>query len=123
MADLADRTPGADAREICEALAQAPPPPPHLVTCCAAPVQVATARVSLNAPLPPPPLVLSGHARVPHSVPPPRAAHCQDRSIGPIGMRPGYGYGGPCYPRDNQALALYARQIGIDRPPPSQPRV
>jgi hypothetical protein len=20
-------------------------------------------------------------------------------------MRPGYGYGGPCYPRDNQALA------------------
>ena len=28
VADLADRTPGADAREICEALAQAPPPPP-----------------------------------------------------------------------------------------------
>ncbi|KAJ1485481.1 hypothetical protein T484DRAFT_1945506, partial [Baffinella frigidus] len=59
VADLADRTPGADAKEICDALAQ-------------------------------------------------------DKSIGPIGMRPGYGYGGPCYPRDNQALALYARQIGID---------
>ena len=26
-------------------------------------------------------------------------------------MRPGYGYGGPCYPRDNQALALYAKQV------------
>ena len=36
-----------------------------------------------------------------------------DRSIGPICMTPGYGFGGPCYPRDNKALALFARQLGI----------
>jgi len=36
-----------------------------------------------------------------------------DRSIGPICMTPGYGYGGPCYPRDNKALALYAKAVGI----------
>jgi UDP-glucose 6-dehydrogenase len=29
-------------------------------------------------------------------------------------MTPGYGYGGPCYPRDNQALALYAQKIGVN---------
>jgi len=59
VADLADKTPGADKHEICAALAK-------------------------------------------------------DESIGPIGMRPGYGYGGPCYPRDNQALALYAKKVGVD---------
>ena len=37
-----------------------------------------------------------------------------DRSIGPICMTPGYGFGGPCYPRDNKALAMYARQCGIE---------
>jgi len=26
----------------------------------------------------------------------------------------GYGYGGPCFPRDNRALAIYADEIGID---------
>ena len=36
-----------------------------------------------------------------------------DKSIGPICMTPGYGYGGPCYPRDNKALALYARGVGV----------
>jgi nucleotide sugar dehydrogenase len=36
-----------------------------------------------------------------------------DRSIGPICMTPGYGFGGPCYPRDNKALSLYAKSIGI----------
>ena len=36
-----------------------------------------------------------------------------DRSIGSICMTPGYGFGGPCYPRDNKALALYARQLGV----------
>lgn len=36
-----------------------------------------------------------------------------DRSIGPICMTPGYGYGGPCYPRDNKALAMYAKAVGI----------
>ena len=34
-----------------------------------------------------------------------------DRSIGPISMTPGYGFGGPSYPRDNKAM--YARQLGI----------
>lgn len=36
-----------------------------------------------------------------------------DRSIGSICMTPGYGYGGPCYPRDNKALALYASSVGV----------
>ena len=36
-----------------------------------------------------------------------------DRSIGPICMTPGYGFGGPCYPRDNKALSLYAKSIAI----------
>ena len=36
-----------------------------------------------------------------------------DRSIGSICMTPGYGFGGPCYPRDNKALALYANQLGV----------
>lgn len=36
----------------------------------------------------------------------------QDKSIGSICMTPGYAYGGPCYPRDNKAMAQYARQIG-----------
>ena len=42
------------------------------------------------------------------------AALAKDESIGPIGMRPGYGYGGPCYPRDNQALASYCSRVGVD---------
>lgn len=37
-----------------------------------------------------------------------------DDSIGPKCMRPGYGFGGPCYPRDNVALALYADSVGVD---------
>jgi len=53
IGDLADRTPGAEKHEICDALKK-------------------------------------------------------DRSMGPICMTPGYGYGGPCYPRDNKALATYA---------------
>jgi len=36
-----------------------------------------------------------------------------DRSIGPLCMRPGYGYGGPCYPRDNQAFGVYAQSVGV----------
>jgi UDPglucose 6-dehydrogenase len=42
------------------------------------------------------------------------AALAKDESIGPIGMRPGYGYGGPCYPRDNQALASYCDKAGVN---------
>ena len=36
-----------------------------------------------------------------------------DKSIGPICMTPGYGFGGPCYPRDNKALALYCQKVGV----------
>lgn len=28
--------------------------------------------------------------------------------------RPGYGYGGPCYPRDNRSLVHYANKVGIN---------
>ena len=42
------------------------------------------------------------------------AALAKDQSIGATCMRPGYGYGGPCYPRDNQALALYAKRVGVN---------
>ena len=37
-----------------------------------------------------------------------------DKSIGQICMTPGYGFGGPCYPRDNKALALYAESVGVE---------
>lgn len=35
-----------------------------------------------------------------------------DRRIGPACMTPALGYGGPCFPRDNQALAAAARAAG-----------
>ena len=31
-------------------------------------------------------------------------------------MRYGYGYGGPCLPRDNRAFAHYAHRVGLDFP-------
>ncbi len=37
-----------------------------------------------------------------------------DTKIGPKYLRYGYGYGGPCFPRDNRALALYAGDLGIE---------
>tara|TARA_X000000950_G_scaffold288854_1_gene407922 strand:- start:10435 stop:11562 length:1128 start_codon:yes stop_codon:yes gene_type:complete len=37
----------------------------------------------------------------------------QDKSIGAHCMRPGYGYGGPCYPRDNRALSAFAHLAGV----------
>ena len=37
----------------------------------------------------------------------------RDTSIGPKCLRPGFGFGGPCYPRDNRALAQYAASVGI----------
>ena len=37
-----------------------------------------------------------------------------DTKIGSKYLRYGYGYGGPCFPRDNRALALYAGDLGIE---------
>jgi len=34
-----------------------------------------------------------------------------DTRIGPKYIRPGLGYGGPCFPRDNQAFAAFARAV------------
>lgn len=48
-----------------------------------------------------------------------------DRALGAIGadsrvgkkyMRYGFGYGGPCLPRDNRAFAHYAQRVGLDFP-------
>jgi nucleotide sugar dehydrogenase len=33
-----------------------------------------------------------------------------------VAWSPGYGYGGPCYPRDNRAFAHYTQTLGIDYP-------
>ena len=38
----------------------------------------------------------------------------EDSRIGPKYLGYGYGYGGPCFPRDNRALAIYAKDLGID---------
>src|ERR1700733_2150050 len=37
-----------------------------------------------------------------------------DRRIGSLCLKPGYGFGGPCWPRDNRALGSYARQCGVE---------
>jgi nucleotide sugar dehydrogenase len=37
-----------------------------------------------------------------------------DSRVGYKYLRPGYGFGGPCFPRDNRALAGYAGMVGID---------
>lgn len=34
--------------------------------------------------------------------------------ISPLYLNYGYGYGGPCFPRDNRALAIYAKEKGVD---------
>ena len=39
-----------------------------------------------------------------------------DSRIGNKYLMYGYGYGGPCFPRDNRALAIFARDVG--RPAP-----
>jgi UDPglucose 6-dehydrogenase len=36
--------------------------------------------------------------------------------VGTKYMRYGYGYGGPCLPRDNRAFAHYAERIGLEFP-------
>lgn len=37
-----------------------------------------------------------------------------DKRIGSLCLKPGYGFGGPCFPRDNRALGSYAQQVGIE---------
>jgi nucleotide sugar dehydrogenase len=44
------------------------------------------------------------------------AAIGADSRIGSKYLRYGFGYGGPCPPRDNRAFAHYARKIGLDFP-------
>ncbi|MBS0625108.1 MAG: UDP-glucose/GDP-mannose dehydrogenase family protein [Verrucomicrobia bacterium] len=38
----------------------------------------------------------------------------KDQRIGSKNLMPGYGFGGPCFPRDNRALGNYATLIGIE---------
>jgi UDPglucose 6-dehydrogenase len=42
------------------------------------------------------------------------AAIAADSRVGARYMRYGFGYGGPCLPRDNRAFANYARAVGLD---------
>ena len=37
-----------------------------------------------------------------------------DKRIGPLCLRPGYGFGGPCFPRDNRAFATVASGLGVE---------
>ncbi len=37
-----------------------------------------------------------------------------DTRVGVKYLLPGYGFGGPCFPRDNRALGAYAKQLGIE---------
>jgi nucleotide sugar dehydrogenase len=39
-----------------------------------------------------------------------------DSRVGTKYLRSGFGYGGPCLPRDNRAFAHYAKRIGLDFP-------
>ena len=42
------------------------------------------------------------------------SAIAADSRVGARYMRYGFGYGGPCLPRDNRAFANYARAVGLD---------
>jgi UDPglucose 6-dehydrogenase len=44
------------------------------------------------------------------------AAIGADSRIGSRYLRYGFGYGGPCLPRDNRAFAHYAQRVGLDFP-------
>ena len=37
-----------------------------------------------------------------------------DARVGRAYLRPGYGFGGPCFPRDNRALFSWAETVGVD---------
>jgi UDPglucose 6-dehydrogenase len=36
-----------------------------------------------------------------------------DRRIGPLYLRAGLGFGGPCFPRDGKAMVAYAQRLGV----------
>jgi len=38
----------------------------------------------------------------------------KDKRVGSRYLRPGYGYGGPCFPRDNRALGSYAKTVDVE---------
>ena len=42
------------------------------------------------------------------------AAVGEDSRVGTKCILPGYGFGGPCFPRDNRALGTYARMVGVE---------
>ena len=44
------------------------------------------------------------------------AAIGADTRVGSKYLRYGFGYGGPCLPRDNRAFAHYAKRVGLDFP-------
>lgn len=44
------------------------------------------------------------------------AAIGTDKRIGPNFLRYGFGYGGPCLPRDNRAMGKAAKQVDLDLP-------
>lgn len=44
------------------------------------------------------------------------AAVGADRRVGSLYLRPGLGYGGPCFPRDNRALVEAGRSRGVSMP-------
>lgn len=37
-----------------------------------------------------------------------------DSRIGSKCLQWGYGFGGPCFPRDNRALGYYAKSVGVE---------
>mmetsp|Transcript_3466 Transcript_3466/g.11744 ORF Transcript_3466/g.11744 Transcript_3466/m.11744 type:complete len:397 (+) Transcript_3466:2885-4075(+) len=37
-----------------------------------------------------------------------------DSRVGSRCILPGYGFGGPCFPRDNRALGVYAHSVGVE---------
>ena len=37
-----------------------------------------------------------------------------DSRVGNKCLNPGYGFGGPCFPRDNRALGSYIKKVGLD---------
>eukprot|EP00966_Prymnesium_polylepis_P070323 1634700-Prymnesium_polylepis.1 len=41
------------------------------------------------------------------------AAVGADSRVGAKCLKPGFGFGGPCFPRDNRALGGYARSVGV----------